>query len=189
MSAEQSVDGAGRTAAAVQPGHGIAGLGRFTPDGDGAAMVEVRLLNLPLHVMKASREHHDGLMRELRLLALSGQIPTDHPPARLLEIVAVLGEKYGAARERSDAQLDAAIAAGLEVLDQVETVPAAAAQAAVGLDQMIRDADAYCEQAMLITLPRPPVVRRFGEWYISQFVDQVAGADPVPWDGPLRVEG
>ena len=68
-------------------------------------------------------------------------------------------------------------------------MPPAAAQAAAGLHQMLVDADDYCAQSLLFTVPRPPVVRRFAEWYISQFVDQVAGADPVPWDGPLRVEG
>lgn len=170
-------------------GPGLASLGRFTPEDDGAPLVEVRLLNLPLRVMKASREHHDGLMRELRILALSGELPADHPPARLVELVNVLGQQYGATRDRRDAELDAAIAAGTEVLDQVERVPAAAAAAASSLHRMLTDADAYCAQSLLFTLPRPPVMRRFAEWYISQFVDQVAGADPVPWDGPLQVEG
>lgn len=177
------------TGADQAAGPGLSSLGRFAPEADGAPLVEVRLLRLPLRVMKASREHHDGLMRELRLLAMSGELPADHPPARLVELVAVLGQQYGASRERRDAELDEAIAAGTEALDQVERVPPAAAAAAAGLRQMMVDADAYCAQSLLFTLPRPPVLRAFGDWYVDQFVDQVAGADPVPWDGPLRVEG
>ena len=166
-----------------------AALGRFTPEGDGSPLVEVQLLGLPLRLLRSSREHHDDLMRELRLLAMSGEMPSHEPPARLLEIVTVLGEQYGASRERQDAELDAALAAGLEVTDQVERVPAAAAQAAAGLHRMLADADDYCERALLLTVPRPPEVRRFAEWYIAQFVDQVGGAAPVRWDGPLRVGG
>ncbi len=163
-------------------------LGRFMPDGDGSPLVEVHLLGLPLHVMRASREHHDGLMRELRLLALSEEIPPDETPVRLLELVSVLGQRYGTSRERRDAELDAAIASGLEVIDQVEVVPAAAAEAASALHDLLLEADDYCVQALLVTLPRPPLIRQFAEWYISQFVDQVAGLDPVRWPGPVRVE-
>lgn len=166
-----------------------ASLGRFTPQDDGSPLVEVRLLGLPLALMRSSREHHDDLMRELRLLALSDEVPSHEAPARLLEIVTVLGARYGASRERRDAELDAALAAGLEVTDQVELVPVAAAQAAAGLHRMLADADAYCQRALLLTVPRPPEVRQFAEWYIAQFVDQVAGAAPVRWDGPLRVGG
>ena len=163
-----------------------------TPGPSGAdadEQVEVRLLGLPLHLMRASREHHDGLMREFRLLALAGQVSPDEIPARLVELVRVLNEEYSATRERRDAELDAAIAAGHEVLDQVVSVPPATAGAVVALKQMLSDADDYCRDAVLFTVPRPPLVRRFSDWYLEQFLDQLAGADPVPWDGPLRVEG
>ena len=163
-----------------------ASLGRFTPDADGQELVEVHLLRLPLHLMRASREHHDGLMREFRLLALSGEVAEHEPPARLVELVQVLGDRFGASRDRRDAELDAAIAAGVEAVDQVERIPPAAAGAAASLASMLADADEYCRRAVLFTVPRPPLVRRFGEWYVSQFVDQVAGGAPVPWDGPLR---
>ncbi len=163
-----------------------ASLGRFVPDAGGQELVEVHLLRLPLLVMRASREHHDGLMREFRLLALSGQVAAHEPPARLVELVQVLGERFGASRDRGDAQLDAAIAAGLESLDTVERIPPAAGQAAASLASMMADADEYCRSSLLFTVPRSPVVQRFGDWYVGQFVDQVAGGAPVPWDGPLR---
>lgn len=164
-------------------------LGRFAPGVDGSSLVEVRLLGLPVHLMRSSREHHDGLMREFRLLSLSGEVSEDDTPARLVQLIRVLGEQYGASSERRDAELDAAIAAGREVIDQVDHVPPTVAPAAAVLRAMLDDADDYCRDAVLFTVPRPPAVRRFAHWYIGQFIDQVAGADPVPWDGPLRVEG
>ena len=164
-----------------------ASLGRFVPAApDGQALVEVRLLRLPVHLLRASQEHHDGLMRELRLLALSGEVADHELPVRLVELIDVLGDRFGASRDRRDADLDAALAAGVETVDQVERIPPAAAAAAASLAEMLADADEYCRRSLLFTVPRPPLVRRFGDWYVSQFVDQVAGRDPVPWDGPLR---
>jgi len=166
-------------------------LGRFAPGGhDGSAgpAVEVHLLRLPLLVLRASREHHDGLMREFRLLALSGTVADEDVPARLVDLTHILGERYGRSRERRDAELDADIAAGLEVVDRVEVVPASAGPAVADLARLLEEADAYCSQALLMTLPRPRVVKAFGQWYTGQFVDQIAGRPPVPWDGPLRAD-
>ena len=171
------------------PGGTNASLGRFAPESSGSPMVEVHLLRLPLQVMQASREHHDGLMREFRILALSGQVGEQELPVRLVELVGILGQRYGTSRERRDAELEAAIRSRLESVDQVELVPANAAQAAAGLGALMDEADSYCRQALLMTVPRPPTLRRFGEWYLQQYVDQVAGRPPVPWDGPLQVEG
>jgi hypothetical protein len=159
------------------------------PSADADEQVEVRLLGLPLHLMRASREHHDGLMREFRLLALAGQVSPDEIPARLVELVRVLNEQYSATRERRDAELDAAIAAGHEVLDQVVSVPPATAGAVAR-----PEADAERRRRLLprrgaLHRAAPSARPRFSDWYLEQFLDQLAGADPVPWDGPLRVEG
>ena len=168
-----------------------ASLGRFVPDPDGRAVetVDVHLLRMPVHVMRAAREHHDGLMREFRLLALSGGASEADVPARLADLTQILGERYGTTRERRDAELDAAIRSGAMSVDQVETVPVAASPAAAALAALLAEADAYCRDAVLMTLPRTPLLQRFGAWYTRQFVDQAAGHPPVPWDGPLRVEG
>ncbi|MFC3689949.1 hypothetical protein [Aquipuribacter hungaricus] len=173
-------------------GGGGASLGRFLPDGgvDGepSTTVDVHLVGMPVLVMRAAREHHDGLMREFRLLALSGGATDDDVPVRLADLTRILGDRYGTTRERRDAELDAAIAAGALTVDQVETVPVAAGAAAAGLAALLAEADAYCRDAVLMTLPRPPLLQRFGDWYTRQFVDQTAGRPPVPWDGPLRAE-
>jgi hypothetical protein len=67
--------------AQVRPADDGSPLGRYQPDGDGGGTVHVVLRNLPVRVALASREHHDDLMREFRLLALSGDIDADHAPA------------------------------------------------------------------------------------------------------------
>lgn len=168
---------------------GGSSLGRYAPDPAGAALVEVRLLRLPIPLMLASREHHDGLVREFRLLALAGRVQESDAPARFVELVEILGQQYGASRTRRDEELDAAMAAGRETVDLVDRVPATAATAVHGLRALMAEADAYCEQAMLMTLPRPPLLLEFGDWYLDQYVTQIDGGPATPWDGPLRLEG
>jgi hypothetical protein len=47
------------------------------------------------------------------------------------------------------------------------------------------EADEYCRTERLLTVERSPRVRAFTAWYLAQFVDQIDGAAPVAWDGPL----
>ncbi len=41
---------------------------------------------------------------------------------------------------------------------------------------------------MLLTTPRPARLREFSDWYLGQFVEQVAGAPPRRWDGALDLD-
>lgn len=167
-------------------GTGPSPLGRYSgPDDGSGTVVEVRLLGVPVRVLAASREHHDGLMREFRLLALSGGLPGGKAPARLVELTHVLGERFAAARARPDAEVDTALDRGEATVDLVYVVPAAAAAAARQLEALMREADEFCRDEQLMTLARSPVLRAFADWYLAQFVDQIAGQPARAWDGPL----
>ena len=169
-----------------QPGPDPSPLGRHAPDPTGARLARVALLGLPVPLLLASREHHDGLMREFRLLALAGQIAETDAPRRLVELVAILGQQYGSSRDRRDEEIDAALLRGDATVDQVMEVPETATAAIHALQALVDEADEYCRQAMLVTLPRPDVVRRFSDWYFGEIAGQIAGAPPHRWDGPLQ---
>ena len=161
---------------------GASPLGRYAVEGaPGVELVDVHLGGVPLPLMLEAREHHDGLLRELRLLALGNPSPRSDPPARLVELIEVLGRRYGAARARRDEDLDAALSRGEVVGDLVYTVPRTAADAVSRLDDLIREADDFCASQQLMTLERSPEVKRFVTWYIEQFVSQCAGSEPVAW--------
>ena len=145
------------------------------------APVTVVLQDAPLHVWQRATEHHDDLMREMALLALAD--PPPDLPNRLLELVDVLGNRYGAAGSRPDAEKDAAVAAGLDrVTLTYEITPAQAAQAA-RMRALLDEAEAFCA-THLLTMGQPETEARFSRWYVDQFVQQAAGADPEPWSGP-----
>ena len=161
-------------------------LGRYDPDGaDG--LHEIHLLNVPVRILVAGREHHDDVMREFAMLALAEDMDAEHTPKRMLELVDVLGRRYAAAAERPDAEVDAAVSRGEKSIDLVYHVPDHVADAADELAKLMDEADEFCRQRRLLSLARPPVVIEFSRWYLDEFRRQIAGAPPQPWDGPLDV--
>src|SRR5437763_13623521 len=82
-------------------------LGRYDVDAhDG--LHEVHLLSVPLRVLAASREHHDEVMREFAMIALDETFDSAHTPSRFIELIDILGRRYGAASARPGAEGDAA---------------------------------------------------------------------------------
>lgn len=161
-------------------------LGRYVLDGDGEP-VEVRLLRTPLELLVSSREHHDGLMREFRLLALSGRVASHGAPARLVELTEVLGRQFGTASRRRDEEVDRALERGEQVHDLVYVVPRSVVESVGRLEALMAEADTFCAAEQLLTLERPPLLREFASWYLDQFVAQSAGQAPTPWAGPTTL--
>ena len=78
----------------------------------------------------------------------------------------------------------AAVARGETTIDQVFSVPPTAGTAMQGLAALLADADRLCEDNVLMTPPRPPLLRRFADWYTGEVLGQSAGRAPRPWEGP-----
>jgi len=161
-------------------------LGRYAPASAGRApLVQVRLLGVPVRVLAAAREHHDNVLREFRLLALSGSAAGTAAPARLVELTQVLGVQYAGARARPDAAVDAALDRGDDTVDLVYEVPAEAADAARVLDALMAEADELCRAEALLTVHRSQAITDFASWYLREFVEQCSGGAATPWSGPV----
>jgi hypothetical protein len=160
-------------------------LGRYD-DGHGQQdLHEVHLQRLPVRIHVASRERHDELMREFALLALGTPFGRADIPIRLVELIEILGVRYGNAAARPDELIDEAIARGEDTVDLSYRVPANVVEAADNLDALMAEADGFCRAEQLLTLARSDVMVRFATWYLDEFRRQVAGSPPQPWDGPL----
>ena len=160
-------------------------LGRYDVTAD-TGLFEVRLLNVPLRLLAASREHHDEVMREFAMLALDEGLGSHPVPTRMLELIDILGRRYGAASERPDAEVDAALARGDISIDLVYHVPDHVTEAAAQLEALMAEADEFCRQRQMLALARPPLQVQFARWYLDEFRRQIAGEPPQPWDGPLE---
>ena len=151
--------------------------------------VEVRLLELPTHVHEHAQAHSAGLTREFRLLAEQVRGDADQAegvedvPTRLLELVAVLGERYSSATEEQDDLIWEAHERGQAALAEVVyRVPAEVAGAATALGALLDEADEFCRSGQhLLTVVSPPEVVRYRHWYLEEFVRQIGGEQPVPW--------
>ena len=163
----------------------VSPLGRYDDDPRQDDLHDVHLLNMPVRVLVASRERHDELMREFALLALGGPVGRADIPARLLELIEILGVRYGHAAARPDELVDEAIARGEATIDLSYTVPAHVVDAADKLDALMREADEFCRTEQLLTLARSDVMVEFADWYLDQFRRQVGGLPPQPWTGRL----
>jgi hypothetical protein len=163
-------------------------LGRYDQPLEDEPLFEVRLLRVPLRIMVAGREHHDGLMREFALLALAEDRHRSQLPTRLVELTEILGVTYGRAAERPSEEIDAALAAGQETVDLTYQVPAHVVDAAATLDALMAEADEFCHSEQLLSLRRHPLVAEFGTWYLDQFRRQVSGEPATPWPGPLDLD-
>lgn len=160
-------------------------LGRYVADEPAGALVPVHLHRVPVRLMAAGREHHDSLLREFRLLALSDGLDEGSVPATLVQLVQTLGVRYGGAQARPDELLDRALDRGDDTVDLHYEVPPSVAEAARSLEALFREADRFCEQEQLVTMPRTPLLRAFADWYLDQFVVQCTGGPATPWDGPV----
>ena len=164
-------------------------LGRYVTAQDGE-QVTVRLLNFPLQVFEHARRHHDELLREFALLAVRPpeELAERNLPADLITLIDTLGRRYAGVGDRTDTLRDAAVARGEAAMDLSYQVPRSVGPALVDLHELMERADAYCRTEQLLTVAASPVDRAFRAWFIEQFISQAQGADPVPWDGPMRSE-
>lgn len=150
-----------------------------------ADLHEVHLLEVPVGLWAKAQEQTDGLLREFALAAdLADSEALDrHLPKRLAALLEALSTKLAGFSSEQEQQLFAAAGAGQPVIeDLVYLVPGAAAEASQALGDMLDEADVFCREGNhLLTLAAEPDVVAFRWWYLRQFIDQVAGAEPVPW--------
>jgi hypothetical protein len=164
-------------------------LGRYTHHSDETDLRTVRLLRLPIALFLRAREHHDELIREFTLMAIRSNATAANGialPPRLRELVDILGRRFGASTSRADMERDAAIERGDATVDLTYHVPASLADDLTMLTQLMDDADEFCRMETLLTLPRDRSMVAFGHWYNTEFLRQIDGLPPTPWNGPLE---
>jgi hypothetical protein len=146
-------------------------------------LVEVQLLATPLRVLVREMERHREVMREMALIAFT-TAGRHLVPTALLALADEL-EGYRGVGAATDAVRDAAIARGERSIDLMYHLPPAVGPACMRLNQLLDDADEFCRAENLLTLEAPPEGLAVRRWYLGQIADQIDGAAPVPWDGPI----
>jgi len=149
----------------------------------GVPLVHVKVLAAPLELWSEAAQHNAELMREFALLRIGAESGlTRDVPARLLDVVSDLRARYAGISSSQVEQLHAALDAGETARDFTYDVPPEVAAGCSTLLALLDEADEYCADGReLMTLVSSPEQRAFRHWYLGAFIDQVAGAEPVPW--------
>lgn len=154
---------------------------------DGDRTVEVHLLQFPVELWGRAREHSDEMQREFALMSISspglsasGERPV---PVRLVELSRTLRSQYATATSTQQRQLEAALEAGQQELeDLVYVLPPAAADASRQLAALFDEADEHCRRGEhLLTLATPADLVVFRRWFLGEMARQIEGGAPTPW--------
>jgi anti-sigma B factor antagonist len=142
-------------------------------------LVEVRLLGVPVELWVRASAHSDALVREFDIITHGER--NESVPARLLGLIEKTRGRFSRYGDPANAALRAAADAGESEIDLAYSVPAEIASASRELASMLEEADAFCE-VELLTMETPEDIRRFRDWFLSEFVEQIEeGRDPKPW--------
>lgn len=145
---------------------------------------EVQLLGTPVRVWVRSSERYQELLREFTLLQF-GHAGGQEVPRRLLTLSEQLTGRYAELVASNNARRDAAFVAGEEQIDLTYEVPVQVRETCATLIRLLEEADEYCRSDQLLTLATPPTQVAFRQWFLGQFITQIDGMAPQPWDGPL----
>lgn len=148
-------------------------------------LVEVHLLQLPVPLAAKAIQHFEELTREFALIAggSASSDPAHQVPARLMELIDALVQRYGGLNTEAEERLAAAIDRGDVVIeDHVLDVPPEADEATRALGAMVDEADDYCRSGEhLLTLESPRDCVAYRRWYLGEVLAQLRGEPPTPW--------
>ena len=144
-------------------------------------LIEVRILGLPIDIYQQAAEHNDELMREFALVKGRGAGDDAAVPDRLLTLVDEMRARFAGFTTQPEAELAEAAASGATTIDLFYLVPPDAAQGIGDLDDLLDEADHFCQAGDLLTLTTPPDALAFRRWFLREFVRQAAGEAPTPW--------
>jgi hypothetical protein len=144
------------------------------------ALVDVRIVGLPIEEQRLAAEHFDELLREFTLLQLAGS--GQGVPVRLVELREELGSRFQSFTARASEALTAAAERGEASVDLTYRVPAALGPAARQLSDLLDEADEFCRAGVhLLTLATPARSVRYRQWFLGEFTNQLSGGAPTPW--------
>jgi hypothetical protein len=148
----------------------------------GGELYDIHILGLPVAIHREAAEHQDELQREFQLISSQADSSPDIVPSRLLNLVRNLSSRFQSLTTEQDAMLRRALESGADTVDLHYRLPAETSGACVELAGLLREADEYCAAGdELLTLAAPPAVVAYREWFLNEFVRQIAGEQPLPW--------
>jgi PAS domain S-box-containing protein len=145
--------------------------------------MNVSLLDLPVGLSRAAQRHRAALLREARLVFMSGRTITGVTSSDILA-VAELNDTLDSALSAAASRDPEAASLSLQV-----AVPRDCAQVALRLSEVIDALNAAARSGMLLTRPSLPEVRRLRMWMLNEVATQLDGGPASRWVGRDELQG
>jgi hypothetical protein len=145
--------------------------------------VHLRLVGIPVSLLRKSSEEYEALFRELRLIKeQSGDGRGGSAlPERLSFLVSEIGTRFNGLGPGMDEIWQEAVDEDLAVFDWTLDLPPSAAVACEFYDAMLDEVDEFGLAAPLLTMPASPASVAVRRWFLSELIGQLSGAEPVAW--------
>ena len=147
-------------------------------------MVSITLVNFPVALANRAGRHYEAIQREFALIHFSDEATRASVPSRLLDLAERTRAELASGEIIEREQLTSAIERGVEHVTLTLRMRRSAGESMAALSELLVEADDYCREGDLITLAMPDDCRAFREWFLAEFVRQIADEQPTPWDGP-----
>ncbi len=147
-------------------------------------MVSITLVDFPIALANRAGRHYEAIQREFALIHFSDEATRASLPSRLLELAERTRNELASGEIIEREQVTSAIESGVERLTISLRMPRSTGESMAALSELLVEADDFCREGDLITVAMPPDCRAFREWFLGEFVRQIAGSAPTAWDGP-----
>ncbi|MGN6523845.1 MAG: hypothetical protein ACTHMZ_11705 [Actinomycetes bacterium] len=146
-----------------------------------ATPAAVTLLQFPVELGMASRQHVSDWMREFLLIEIGGATD-EHPiPQQLRETVHHLSTTYQDELDEPERRLLAAADWGDRTVDLVYPLAPESVEVVSGWEQLLLVVDEYCRTEHLLTLRRSPALVALQRWITEEFTRQAQGEAARSW--------
>jgi anti-sigma regulatory factor (Ser/Thr protein kinase) len=153
----------------------------------GQSSAVVTLMDVPVRPTMYVRARYRDLRRELVLISLQNDQDLDTVAHRLTQAADEI-DCAGRVSLSGSRALDEAFEQGKDRVDLAYRAPVDAAPLYAKLGELLAEANAYCLSRRFLTLAASEQEQAVRAWLVGEFVNQLKGADPVPWTGPIEVE-
>ena len=140
----------------------------------------VCLQGTPTALYRASEEHRQGLIREFVLMTINDPAPLA-VPARLVALSEELSQRFAGPSAAVLDQVQAAERRGEAAVDLLLELPPGAARPLRALVELLEEADAFCAEGAMLTVPATAEIRAFRRWSVGEVEAQLLGHPPTPW--------
>lgn len=165
-----TVGGSDPVAASGDPAGSSGALG--PPEPPGPTGFTVRFEHLPVRLVRASLQYGDAVLRELALAAHAGGPGRPLWQGTTIDLAPVLEP------------VDAALSAGIPLIDVDVELPAGAGGGALARLDLVELADRMAAEGGLLCPPALPEIVACRHWLLGEITSQERGAAPVPWQLP-----